>query len=125
MGRWWLSNPILKYATEELDNFDWHSYKLLLNKLSLERKPSGPLDYILAVDKSSEAKAASYWAVFKAELHKARDWAIHQMAKAAEELGANAVIGVKIDYKTVGYYQEGEEKRAMVLIATGTAVRLQ
>jgi uncharacterized protein YbjQ (UPF0145 family) len=37
------------------------------------------------------------WSEFKANLHKARDWAIQQMAKAAEELGANAVIGVRID----------------------------
>jgi len=62
------------------------------------------------------------WRDFKAHLHKARDWAIQQMAKAAKKLGANAVIGVKIDYKTVSD-QHGVE-RAMLLIATGTAVRL-
>jgi len=62
------------------------------------------------------------WRDFKANLHKERDWAIHQMAKAAEELGANAVIGVKIDYKAVSDQHGGE--RAMLLIATGTAVRL-
>jgi uncharacterized protein YbjQ (UPF0145 family) len=42
------------------------------------------------------------WSEFKANLHKARDWAIQQMAKEAESLGANAVIGVKIDYKITG-----------------------
>ena len=73
------------------------------------------------------ARAATYegkkWRDFKAALHKARDWAIQQMAKAAEELGANAVIGVRIDYKTIDYgYEQGA--RAMILIATGTAVRL-
>jgi len=62
------------------------------------------------------------WGYFKAELHNARDRAIHQMAKAAEELGANAVIGVRIDYKTIDVEDEGV--RAMVVIATGTAVRL-
>jgi uncharacterized protein YbjQ (UPF0145 family) len=62
------------------------------------------------------------WRDFKANLHKARDWAIHQMAKAAEELGANAVIGVKIDYKTVS--DQHGSNRAMLVIATGTAVRL-
>ena len=62
------------------------------------------------------------WGYFKAELHKARDWAIQQIAKAAEELGANAVIGVKIDYKTVSDQHGGE--RAMLLIATGTAVQV-
>jgi uncharacterized protein YbjQ (UPF0145 family) len=45
--------------------------------------------------------ARACWGDFKAELHEARDWAIHQMAKAAEELGANAVIGVRIDYKAL------------------------
>ena len=64
----------------------------------------------------------SIWRDFKANLHKARDWAIHQMAKAAEELGANAVIGVKIYYKTISDQHGGE--RAMLLIATGTAVWL-
>jgi uncharacterized protein YbjQ (UPF0145 family) len=62
------------------------------------------------------------WGYFKAELHNARDRAIHQMAKAAEELGANAVIGVRIDYKTVSDEHGGE--RAILLIATGTAVWL-
>ena len=56
------------------------------------------------------------WSGYKAGLHKARDWAIHQMAKAAEELGANAVIGV-----TISMYDHGEYR---ILIATGTAVRL-
>ena len=75
------------------------------------------------------------WGYFKAELHNARDRAIHQMAKAAEELGANAVIGVKIDYKTPvgfsGYYErEGNGggfsmyAESVWVIATGTAVRL-
>ena len=63
------------------------------------------------------------WRSFKANLHKARDWAIHQMVNAAEELGANAVIGVRIDYKTIDYDYE-QDARAMILIATGTAVRL-
>lgn len=66
-------------------------------------------------------------------LHEARDWAIQQMAKAAEELGANAVIGVKIDYKTLGgfsgNYDRSEGSFSMYaesvwVIATGTAVEL-
>jgi uncharacterized protein YbjQ (UPF0145 family) len=68
------------------------------------------------------------WSDFKANLHKARDWAIQQMAKAAKKLGANAVIGVKIDYKTIlihdPYDGRVSEYPAQVLIATGTAVRL-
>ena len=57
-----------------------------------------------------------YWSGYKAKLHKARDWAIQQMAEAAEELGANAVIGVSISMYDHGRYR--------ILIATGTAVRL-
>jgi uncharacterized protein YbjQ (UPF0145 family) len=74
--------------------------------------------------------ARACWRDFKAELHKARDWAIHRMAKAAEELGANAVIGVRIDYKVIDIICKtidiihSREARAMILIATGTAVRL-
>ena len=72
--------------------------------------------------------AGRVWRDFKAELHKARDWAIQQMAKAAKKLGANAVIGVKIDYKTILVYDpyNGQVSKypAQVLIATGTAVRL-
>ena len=56
------------------------------------------------------------WGNFKAKLHEARDWAIQQMAKAAEELGANAVIGVTISYVLGG--------NCWILIATGTAVWL-
>jgi len=56
------------------------------------------------------------WSELKAHLHKARDWAIQQMAKAAEELGANAVIGV-----TISMYDVSD---GWMLIATGTAVRL-
>jgi len=56
------------------------------------------------------------WSYFKTELHSARYWAIQQMAKAAEELGANAVIGVTISMYDV--------RKGWLLIATGTAVRL-
>ncbi len=73
------------------------------------------------------------WSEFKANLHKARDWAVQQMAKEAASLGANAVIGVKIDYKTPcgfsGYYNRDEgrfrmDEENVLVIATGTAVRL-
>jgi len=78
------------------------------------------LDSVLA----ATTYAGRVWRDFKAHLHKARDWAIQQMAKAAEELGANAVIGVGIDYKTIDYGGYKQDAGAMILIATGTAVRL-
>jgi len=114
MRPWWLWGLIPAYDPDTLDTVD-----------TANKDPALELLYAAAKD----------WADFNAELHKAQDWAIQQMAKKAERLGANAVIGVKIDYKTVGYYQfdyetlgyyqyqKAEEKRAMVVIATGTAVR--
>jgi|GEM_PF-4550178 len=83
--RWWLSNPlsnpVLEYGTEELDNFDWHSYEL-----SLKREPSGPLDYLFATKKSQEAKAAADWAGFKAKLHKAQNLGDSADGKRGREL---------------------------------------
>ena len=104
MRPWWLWGLIPAYDPDTLDTVD-----------TANKDPALELLYA----------AADHWADFKAEFHKAQNWAIQQMAKEAESLGANAVIGVRIDYKTVGYYNRGgEEKRAMVVIATGTAVRL-
>jgi len=72
------------------------------------------------LDSVRAAYEGRVWRYFKAALHKARDWAIQQMAKAAEELGANAVIGVTISMYVLG--ELGEDY--WILIATGTAVRL-
>lgn len=50
-------------------------------------------------------------------LIKAKEISLAEMTKRAEELGANAVIGVDIDYETIG------EKNSMMMVATsGTAV---
>jgi uncharacterized protein YbjQ (UPF0145 family) len=85
-----------------------------------------------------------FWEL-KAEFHKAQKQAIREMAEEAAKLGANAVIGVKIDYKILGefsgYFEGGfdydsyrrggalEGKfgmgvKSVWVIATGTAVRL-
>lgn len=55
---------------------------------------------------------------YEKELRKARDIAIAEMEQAARELGANAVIGVDIDYETVG------NGSMLMVTAAGTAVRL-
>ena len=49
----------------------------------------------------------------------ARETAIQEMKERASNLGANAVIGVDIDYETVG--QNGS---MLMVTAAGTAVRL-
>lgn len=58
-------------------------------------------------------------AAYEAELKKARDIAIQEMSADAAGRGANAVIGIDLDYETVG--QSG----GMLMVSvTGSAVRL-
>jgi uncharacterized protein YbjQ (UPF0145 family) len=60
-------------------------------------------------------------AAYEEELRKARDIAIDEMALEAETLGANAVIGVDLDYETI---QVGGGGGMLMVSASGTAVRL-
>ena len=54
---------------------------------------------------------------YEQELQKARQGALEQMSAEAARLGANAVVGIDLDYETVG----GRGSMLMVT-ATGTAV---
>jgi uncharacterized protein YbjQ (UPF0145 family) len=56
-------------------------------------------------------------AAYEAELRKARDIALSELEQAAKDMGANAVIGVDLDYETVG----GQGTMLMVSVS-GTAV---
>ena len=56
-------------------------------------------------------------AAYERELAKARKIALQELAEAAGDLGANAVIGVDLDYETVG-----SEGSMLLVSATGTAV---
>jgi len=57
---------------------------------------------------------------YEKELNNARTIAIEEMSEEAAALGANAVIGVDIDYETVG------DKSSMLMVtAAGTAVVLR
>ncbi len=56
-------------------------------------------------------------ATYEAELRKARTIALDELALAAAELGANAVVGIDLDYETVG----GQGSMLMVAVS-GTAV---
>lgn len=58
-------------------------------------------------------------ATYERELRRARDLAIAELTEAAVERGANAVVGVDIDYETVG----GSGSMLMVSVS-GTAVIL-
>ena len=54
---------------------------------------------------------------YEEELINTRSAAIEEMKKRAESLGANAVVGVKVDYETLG-----ANGSMLMAIASGTAV---
>ncbi|MEP3045220.1 MAG: heavy metal-binding domain-containing protein [Roseibium sp.] len=59
-------------------------------------------------------------AAYEEELAKARQIAVDEMCSRAKALGGNAVIGVDLDYETVG--QNGS---MLMVSATGTAVTVR
>ncbi len=54
---------------------------------------------------------------YEEKMQEARDIAIKEMQEKAQELGANAIVGVDIDYETVG-------NGMMMVSASGTAVKV-
>jgi uncharacterized protein YbjQ (UPF0145 family) len=60
-------------------------------------------------------------AAYEQELRKARDIALQEMAAEAERLGANAVVGVDLDYETL---QVGQTGGMLMVSVSGTAVRV-
>lgn len=54
---------------------------------------------------------------YEKELIDTRAEAINEMIKRAEKIGANAIIGVKVDYETIG-----ESGSMLMAVASGTAV---
>lgn len=54
---------------------------------------------------------------YESELRKGRDIALAELQQAAEELGANAVVGVDLDYEVVG-----PSGGMLMVSASGTAV---
>ncbi|MBN1938007.1 MAG: heavy metal-binding domain-containing protein [Candidatus Aminicenantes bacterium] len=59
-------------------------------------------------------------ATYERELQNARDIAINEMIQRASQLGANAVVGVDLDYEVLG------QSNGMLMVSvSGTAVRLE
>ena len=56
---------------------------------------------------------------YEEELGKARETAIVEMQERAQEMGANAIVGVDLDYEVIG--QNGS---MLMVSATGTAVTI-
>jgi uncharacterized protein YbjQ (UPF0145 family) len=72
-------------------------------------------DMFAAIRDVVGGRAGSY----EKELKRARDIAIDEMVDEARARGANAVIGVDLDYETVG-----KEGSMLMVTASGTAVTL-
>lgn len=60
-------------------------------------------------------------AAYEQELRRAREIAIGEMTADAEQLGANAVVGVDLDYETI---QVGQGGGMLMVTVAGTAVRV-
>ena len=54
---------------------------------------------------------------YEAELKRAREIALAELAEEAKRLGANAVVGIDLDYEVIG-------QSMLMVTATGTAVRI-
>ncbi|MBT8136778.1 MAG: heavy metal-binding domain-containing protein [Gammaproteobacteria bacterium] len=59
-------------------------------------------------------------AAYERELRKAREIAFEEMARFADEFGANAIVGIDLDYETVG-----SEGSMMMVSVSGTAVTVR
>lgn len=59
-------------------------------------------------------------AAYEDQLIKAREMAIREMSDRAARLGANAVVGVDIDYEVLG-----SNNGMLMVSASGTAVRVE
>lgn len=58
-------------------------------------------------------------AKYEGELRKAKDLALSEMEDEARRLGADAIVGVDLDYETIG-----ANGSMLMVSASGTAVRL-
>jgi len=59
-------------------------------------------------------------AAYEAELRKAKDIALDEMRAQARHVGANAIVGIDIDYETIG-----ASSSMLMVSASGTAVLLE
>ena len=57
---------------------------------------------------------------YENELHRARDLALTEMQAQAQSLGANAVVGVDLDYEVLG-----PNNGMLMVSASGTAVQVE
>jgi uncharacterized protein YbjQ (UPF0145 family) len=75
-------------------------------------------DFFAGIRDIIGGRTASYERVFE----QGQQEALEELAKRAERLGANAVIGIKVDTGTISLDQAGS---LLLITATGTAVYFQ
>lgn len=73
-------------------------------------------DFLANINDLFGGRSSSYEEV----LRKAKDTALHEMEMQAAQLGANAVIGIDLDYETVG-----ANGSMLIVTCSGTAVNLE
>lgn len=59
-------------------------------------------------------------AAYEEELRRAKDIALDEMTAQARQMGANAVVGVDLDYETIG-----QGSSMLMVSASGTAVTVE
>lgn len=72
-------------------------------------------DFFAGIRDIVGGRSSSYEGV----LREAKDTAIKEMQEQAQRLGANAVVGIDLDYETVG-----SNGGMLMVIASGTAVKI-
>ena len=73
-------------------------------------------DFLASIRDVIGGRSGSY----EDKLQAAKDTALAEMAARAKALGADAVIGVDLDYHSIG----GANKTLLMVVANGTAVKL-
>lgn len=73
-------------------------------------------DFMASIRDFFGGRSGSYEKV----LREAKDTALQEMTQEADARGANAVIGIDLDYETVG-----ESGSMLMVTASGTAVRIE
>jgi len=61
-------------------------------------------------------------AAYEKELRKAKEIAIQEMTEQARTLGGNAIVGVDLDYETIGISSGGS---MLMVSVNGTAVKYE
>ena len=72
-------------------------------------------DFFASITDVIGGRSGSYESV----LREAKDSAMKEMQQRAERLGANAIVGIDLDYETVG-----QNSSMLMVTCSGTAVRI-